>query len=163
MDSSKSWKQFQDYTDYYISSCGDVYSCNIKTCLKQFIADDKSYPIVRISKNGEQKTFAVHRLVAVAHIPNPNNFRDVNHKDGNKLHNHVDNLEWTPHSENMLHSRRVLLNKGKPKVPITIVKGDEELTFERTKEAQHYLGCCGWIFKEFKEGVRQVKGYSIKK
>ena len=45
----------------------------------------------------------VHRLVARAFIPNPDNLRDVNHKDNNKTNNHVDNLEWVSHRRNLLH------------------------------------------------------------
>lgn len=51
-------------------------------------------------KNGERKYFAVHRLVAQAFISNPNNYEQVDHLDGNKLNNNVDNLEWVTPKEN---------------------------------------------------------------
>ena len=54
------------------------------------------------------KRFQVHRLVAEAYIPNPNNLPEVNHKDGNRANNNVSNLEWCTRSENALHSTRVL-------------------------------------------------------
>ena len=49
------------------------------------------------------KHFKIHRLVAIHFIPNPNNLPQVNHKDGNKLNNHVDNLEWVSNRENKNH------------------------------------------------------------
>lgn len=51
------------------------------------------------------KTFYIHRLVAEHFIPNTNNFTDVNHKDGNKLNNSVNNLEWCTHEQNMKHAK----------------------------------------------------------
>jgi hypothetical protein len=49
---------------------------------------------VSLSKDGKAKPFRVHRLVAVAFIPNPDNLPIINHKDENKLNNNADNLEW---------------------------------------------------------------------
>ena len=56
--------------------------------------DSKKYLIVKLSKNKITKNYKVHRLVAEAFIPNPNNLPQVNHKDENKTNNVVTNLEW---------------------------------------------------------------------
>lgn len=58
-----------------------------------------------------RKNRNVHRVIAETFIPNPNNFACVNHKDGNKLNNSVDNLEWCTYSENTLHSYRTGLEQ----------------------------------------------------
>ena len=64
------------------------------------------YDFVRYSINGFKKEIAVHKLVAMAFIPNPENKATVNHKDGIKENNHADNLEWNTLQENLAHARR---------------------------------------------------------
>ena len=66
--------------------------------------DRCGYREVLLSENGKTNSARVHRLVAETFIPNPNNYRDVNHIDGNKLNNNIDNLEWVSHSNNIRHS-----------------------------------------------------------
>lgn len=70
---------------------------------RAFINRD-GYPQVRIGPAGGQTTVCVHRLVARAFLPNPQNLRDVNHKDGDKENNRLDNLEWVTHQSNMRHA-----------------------------------------------------------
>lgn len=64
-------------------------------------AFDGNYASVTLTKNRKSMTKRVHRLVAEAFIPNPNNCSDVDHIDCNKLNNHVGNLRWCTHEENM--------------------------------------------------------------
>lgn len=75
------------------------------------------YEFLRLWNAGSSKFFLVHRLVAMTFIPNPENKRFVNHKDGNPSNNRLDNLEWCTTSENMLHAFKYLgrqvHNKGK--------------------------------------------------
>jgi len=63
-------------------------------------------------KNGIGKKHSVHRLVAIAFIDNFNKKTDVNHIDGNKLNNNINNLEWVTKSENIKHSIKILKNKN---------------------------------------------------
>lgn len=69
---------------------------------------NRGYLAVSLYKDGLYKKFGVHRLVAQAFIPNPNNMPQVNHIDGNKLNNNADNLEWCTASENIRHKYDVL-------------------------------------------------------
>lgn len=85
--------------------------------LKQFITN-KGYPYVMVNKDYKQHLKTVHRLVAEAFIPNPNNYPVVNHKDEDKTNNCVENLEWCTQSHNMtwndVHKKVAAKLKGKP-------------------------------------------------
>ena len=92
------WKEIKGYPNYMVSNCGRVKSLNYKRTGKEKILkpskNKKGYLIVGLCKNGKRKVFLVHRLVAMAFIPNPNNYQQVNHKDENPQNNFVSNLEY---------------------------------------------------------------------
>lgn len=102
------WKDKKDYEGHYqVSNCGRVKSIKFgkEIILKQHIRG--GYYSVVLSKNGILKIFKVHRLVAQAFIPNPNNLTEVNHKDENKLNNNVDNMEWCDRTYNNTYGTRI--------------------------------------------------------
>ena len=72
----------------------------------------KGYLRCDLRVNGKRKNVAVHRFVALAFIPNIENKPQINHKDGNKENNRVENLEWCSNSENQLHAFKNGLQKG---------------------------------------------------
>ena len=78
---------------YAITSCGRVWSYRYKKFLSPFLRTD-GYLAVGLYKDGQQKSIAIHRLVAEAYIPNPLGLPVVNHKDEEKTHNWINNLEW---------------------------------------------------------------------
>lgn len=103
------WKaidQFKCY-GYEVSNTGKVRS---KDRVRKLGLNHKGYPCIVI----RGKSGLVHRLVAIAFIPNPDNLPTVNHKDGIKTNNNVDNLEWSSHSDNIKHSYRIGLRKLQP-------------------------------------------------
>jgi len=96
------WKDVSGYEGLYeVSNLGRVKS---KRKIISSVDDGKGYPRLHLSKDGKAKSFRVHRLVAEAFIPNPDCFPIVNHKDGNKENNTVENLEWCTQLENVEHA-----------------------------------------------------------
>lgn len=144
---------------YEVSNTGKVRSMNYHKTglvkeLKQKI-DKYGYCTVILHINGKQKYPSVHRLVAKAFIPNPDNKPQVNHISGNKKDNSIDNLEWCTVSENVKHAfdiglkeksiihakNNILKYNEKCKKPITAISivNDEVLYFDSIKEASETL------------------------
>ena len=93
------------YDNYTIYENGDIYN---KYNKKLSPANNgKDYLIVNLRKNNRNYCKSIHRLLAEAFIPNPNNYSDVNHVDGNRQNNCLSNLEWCTHSENIKHSYKL--------------------------------------------------------
>ena len=91
-----------------ISDCGYlVVNARTEKVLKQHPCKNGYLRVWATATDGARKSFLIHRLVAMAHLDPVDNYRlyDVNHKDGNKANNRVDNLEWVTHAENMKHAR----------------------------------------------------------
>ena len=133
------WRDIKGYEGLYqISNLGRVKSLGRKSysnvCLKDKILNPaleckNGYKRVCLCKDGKEKRIKVHRLVAQAFIPNPDNKPIINHKDGNKLNNSVDNLEWISRSDNVKHAYQIGLNRpsggGHNKKAIRIVETGE--------------------------------------
>ena len=69
--------------------------------------DGKHYWYARFKLGGKARVFVIHRMVAKAFVPNPENLPEVNHIDGNRVNNHYSNLEWCTHQQNMQHAVRL--------------------------------------------------------
>src|SRR5690625_5079628 len=113
---SEVWKPIEGYEGLYqVSNFGRVKSNDRKVwngrgyynksgrILKNSLTTT-GYWKVELYKNGERKSWRVHRLVAKAFIPRVRGKNMINHKDGDPLNNHVSNLEWCNQSENMKHA-----------------------------------------------------------
>lgn len=107
------WKDIEGYEGIYqISNLGNVKS--LKYHKEKRIKSNKNrngYLKIGLILNGKRKHISIHRLVAKAFIPNPNSLPEVNHIDGNKENNKVENLEWNNRKQNSLHAYKTGLRQ----------------------------------------------------
>lgn len=125
------WKDVEGFEGLYqVSNLGRVRSLGSRGRIRSLSLTKDGYVKVRLIHKGKDKTARVHRLVAEAFVPNPDNKGTVNHIDGDKTNNRVDNLEWTDRSEQMHHAYRLGL-----KTPMGGSKNSQaKLTEEQVKE-----------------------------
>lgn len=119
----------QQYPKYEVSNFGNVRNIRSGTVRKQ--TDRKGYRKIRINN----KDVSIHRLVAETFLEQEHDGLQVNHKDGNKANNRVDNLEWVEASENVKHAYRTGLKQhsgGTP--PIQILDEDSGKIYESAAE-----------------------------
>jgi hypothetical protein len=162
------WKSVFDYENYEVSNFGNFRKGNkiIKGC-----KDKNGYLISTFRKNGVKKTVKLHRLVLLTFIPNPENKPQVNHINGIKDDNRLENLEWCTNSENQRHAVRTGLKTG--------IKG-EKCSFYGLKGGLNYkckkviniktnqIYDCAKDVSDFLEYshnsfIKQLNGYTVNK
>ena len=127
------WKDVDESPLYSISNTGFIKNKRTGRILSPFMDKDGYF---RVHLNTDRCVRPIHRLVAKAFIPNPENKPHVNHKDGNKQNNHVDNLEWCTALENNTHALKTgLRNISRP---VKIIETGE--TFNSIRECANTLG-----------------------
>lgn len=104
------WVTVKDNENYMVNEIGDVFSKRRNMILTPKRNHD-GYLRIHLWSNNKAVFVSIHRLVAKAFIPNPENKPFVNHKDGNKQNNRVENLEWCTQSENIRHAFETGLSK----------------------------------------------------
>lgn len=152
------WKDIPGYEGkYQVSNTGKVRSLNYnntgKTEVLKPCISNMGYKLINLWKNGKGKNYLIHRLVALAFIPNPNNYPMINHKDENPKNNAVWNLEWCTPQYNINYGTRneraSNSMKGKYKgknnpsaksVLMFTLDGEFIRRFECVRDANEYLG-----------------------
>lgn len=170
------WKDIPNYEGLYqVSNWGRVKSMER---VIHFPANHRNKTYSRIQKErivrpitmggylgfnvGRKKKMYVHRAVALAFIPNIDNKTDVNHIDGDKYNNHLENLEWVTRKENMRHAFSNGLvgyhnPSNKKKVRISLPNGFEKV-FECIENAAKYIGVCTSGVSRACSGIRPHAG-----
>ena len=165
------WKDIKGYIGIYqISNLGNVKSID-RVVLRNnkypielkgkilYQGERNNYKVVQLSKDNKRKGLQVHRLVAEAFIPNLDNKSCVNHKDGNKHNNCVDNLEWATYQENHIHALNTGLKSRINSSNKRVKQYDLEMNFikeyvslceaERQTNAKrpNIVKCCEGVYK----------------
>jgi hypothetical protein len=135
------WVPIPEFPRYQVNKEGTIKSIQPRKkekFLKPRI-DRAGYCTVRLSHNDQVKTLYVHRLVAQAFVPNYFHDTYVNHKNGNKLDNSADNLEWVSHSKNIFHAHRTGLIPAKRRRRV-VVDESTGRRFRNVAQAARYNG-----------------------
>lgn len=167
-------KEIEGYENYLIYPDGRVWSKYRNKFMKQ--SDKKNYYCVSLVNGAKRKTLAVHRLVAKAFIPNPNNLPEINHIDEDTHNNCVDNLEWCTRIYNQNYGTRKERLSVSHSIPVIQIKNGEIINeFNSAKEAakitgfnqsnitracqgkRKTIGGCTWKYKEEGGKCRQTK------
>lgn len=149
------WKDIEGYEgSYQVSNLGRVRTLDrivtdklgrartFKGCVKRFYKKPNGYYSVNLSKDGEDESRYVHRLVAETFIPNPYNLPQVNHKDEDKTNNRAENLEWCTSIYNVTYNN-VAYRKAEPlrkKVRQSLPDGTWIATYASAMEAARQTG-----------------------
>lgn len=153
-DIEEEWKDVVNYEGYYqVSNLGRIKSLDrvivdkngvemqIPSIIKKLQKSKTGYWCIELWRHNKLKYVKVHRLIADAFIPNPENKPQVNHIDSNRLNNDISNLEWCTPSENTIHAVRL----GRIKSPMVGMKG----LFTARNKPVIQLSISGVILKEF--------------
>lgn len=137
---SREWKEIPKYPGYRVAPDGRVYSDKIKDIRRE--NTNGNYHQIQLCHEGKTKMVAVHRLVIKLYGESPTNLNmtQVNHKDGNKDNNSIDNLEWVTPSENTQHAMDTGLNKCKKGVIQYDLQGNEIARYCSATKAARKLG-----------------------
>ena len=130
---------------------GKIYNNIIPDCILKPILGKRGYHTVSLQLNKKIKRTTIHRLIAIHFIPNPENKPHINHKNGVKTDNRIENLEWCTNQENIQHSydflnrRKRKFKKGKEhhmarKVKQLSINGDYLRSFDTMTDAEKYTG-----------------------
>ena len=135
------WKEIDGFPEYAVNENGEILSRHSGKILKSRV-DQRGYPVVALRHNKQRRCLSVHRVVAMAFVPNQNEYPQVNHKDENKLNNNADNLEWCTAKQNSNFGTRTARSAKNHEKPVLIHYPDGTIArCESIKMAAEKLAC----------------------
>ena len=154
-ESTEIWKEIDNYSNYEISSYGNLRNKTTKKLFKPCF-NNLYLRTLLTSDNGYRKSMTIHRLVALSFIPNPENKPTVNHKDHNTANNVLSNLEWATSVEQNQHKRKPNLETSRINIGRSIFRIDKNSDkingmFKTTTEAAR------WIFDNKLTNIKDLK------
>lgn len=150
------FKEIEGFSNYEVSNFGNVRNKKTGRVLKPK-KNNCGYLEVSLRKDGKKKMFYVHRLVAIDFIENPRNKKEVNHINGIKTDNRVENLEWVTHQENQLHSFKYKLSSNDYKrKKVRCIETNQE--FESILSASRCFECYPMTIRRSIYNGHKVKG-----
>ena len=158
------WRKIKGFENYSVSNSGEVRNDITKRILKPEIARH-GYKCLQLTKDKKAYVKYIHRLVAMAFIDNPENKPQVDHIDGNKLNNNVENLRWVTVSENCLGYGLLERNKHRQKHIIAKHRDGNVLEFNSRNEAAEYFKCHKSLIsygREYKKGNKKGWIFELK-
>ena len=105
------YRVIKGFDNYSVSNFGNVRNNLTGKVLKPGLCTN-GYELISLCKDGKKKTYRIHKIVGNIFLDNPHNKRCIDHKDGNKRNNNVNNLRWTTHSENNINQKLNIKNKS---------------------------------------------------
>lgn len=130
---------------YKVTSCGKVWSCRQNKFMKPY-GGKGDYKMIGLWTHDKKQVFDyIHRIVAKAYVPNPNNYPEVNHKDEVKDHNWAENLEWCTRDYNLSYGTRLERAKAsgmsRGKISKKVLCVETGVIYHSTNAAAAALGC----------------------
>ena len=173
------WVKIQRNPNYSINEFGEVRNDITGRIKKAYVNKNNGYFTVDLYKENKSTKVTVHRLIAEAFIPNPENKPTIDHKDGNRQNNSIENLRWATYSENNSRFTTIGVRSERIKVTHYIEKrkkrgggneawlgSDKIMYFDRIYDVAEYFNCTQGnitpLLKSGKIGVRgKMRGYKF--